>query len=337
MKRLFAIILLSVLSCASAFAYDFSAVCESGQTLFYEITSNEEPYTVKVVVENSGSSNTYSTYPTGDLVIPTSVTYNGIEYTVTCIGWDAFYRCSGLTSVSMGNTITEISGYAFENCSGLTSITIPYSVGKIGFGTFMGCNGLESVYYTGDIAQWCEIIFNNEEANPLYKAHNLYINNTLVTDLVIPESITEIKPYAFLNASCLTSVSLGNSVESIGYRAFCECSGLTEVIISNSVDTIKNYAFENCNGVQSVTIGNSVKYIGDNAFSGCLGLSTVNFNATNCSAMGGDYCAMSNPEYMVFWNCPSLSTVNIGDNVLKIPQNAFLNCESLISVNMGNS
>lgn len=335
--RFITILFLGLMSCSYAFAYDFSEVCESGQTLFYEITSNEEPYTVKVVPENSHSSNTYSTYPTGDLVIPTSVTYNGIEYTVTCIGWDAFYRCSGLTSVSMGNTITEISGYAFENCSGLTSITIPYSVGKIGAGVFMGCNVLASVYYIGDIAQWCEIIFNNEEANPLYKAHNLYINNTLVTDLVIPESITEIKPYAFLNASCLTSVSLGNSVESIGYRAFCECSGLTEVIISNSVDTIKNYAFENCNGVQSVTIGNSVKYIGDNAFSGCLGLTTVNFNATNCSAMGGDYCAMSNPEYMVFWNCPSLSTVNIGDNVLKIPQNAFLNCESLISVNMGNS
>ena len=335
--RFITILFLGLLLCCHAMAYDFSAMCESGQILFYSITSNEEPYTVKVVVENESSSSAYSTYPTGDLVVPATVTYNDIEYSVTRIGFDAFYNCSGLTSVTIGNNVTIIDGYAFEGCSGLTSITIPYSVGKIGAGVFMGCNVLASVYYIGDIAQWCEIIFNNEEANPLYKAHNLYINNTLVTDLVIPESITEIKPYAFLNASCLTSVSLGNSVESIGYRAFCECSGLTEVIISNSVDTIKNYAFENCNGVQSVTIGNSVKYIGDNAFSGCLGLTTVNFNATNCSAMGGDYCAMSNPEYMVFWNCPSLSTVNIGDNVLKIPQNAFLNCESLISVNMGNS
>ena len=335
--RFITILFLGLMSCSYAMAYDFSAMCESGQILFYSITSNEEPYTVKVVVENESSSSAYSTFPTGDLVVPATVTYNGIEYSVTRIGFNAFYNCSGLTSVTMGDNVTIIDGYAFEGCSGLTSITIPSLVGKIGPGAFMGCNGLSSVYYTGDIAQWCEIIFNEEASNPLYYAHNLYINNTLVTDLVIPESITVIKPYAFYKASCLTSVSLGNSVESIGMRAFAECNGLTEVIISNSVDTIKNYAFENCSVVQSVTIGNSVEYIGDNAFSGCLGLSTVNFNATNCSAMGGDYCAMSNPEYMVFWNCPSLSTVNIGDNVLKIPQNAFLNCESLISVNMGNS
>jgi len=75
----------------------------------------------------------------------------------------------------------------------LTSITIPSSITEIGSEAFFRCDGLTAVYYTGDIAGWCRIMFDDWDSNPLYYANNLYINNSLVTDLIIPETVTEIK------------------------------------------------------------------------------------------------------------------------------------------------
>ncbi|OUO97715.1 hypothetical protein B5F38_09415, partial [Barnesiella sp. An22] len=109
-------------------------------------------------------------------------------------------------------------------------MTIGNSVKSIGSAAFEDCSALTAVHYTGDEAGWCEIRFDDYEANPLYYAHNLYIDNTLVTDLVIPESVTEIKDYAFSGCS-VTQVTIGNSVTSIGDYAFCKCSGLSSVTI----------------------------------------------------------------------------------------------------------
>ena len=103
---------------------------------------------------------------------------------------------------------------------------------RLSKGAFSGCSGLTGVYIT-DIEKWCKILFENDVANPLYYAHNLYLSNKLVTDFVIPDSITSIGAYAFIGCSGLTSVTIPNSVTSIGYSAFENCSGLTGVYITD--------------------------------------------------------------------------------------------------------
>ena len=100
----------------------------------------------------------------------------------------------------------------------------------------------------------------------------------------------------------MTSVTIGNSVTSIGVRAFYGCSGLT-----------------------SVTIPNSVTSIGNSAFYGCSGLTTLNFNAINCQDFSSDY--YDNP-----FNGTSLTTVNVGDSVQRIPAYFVRNCSGLTSV-----
>ena len=150
----------------------------------------------------------------GDLIIPSTISYNGTTYSVTSIGEWAFSYCSGLTSITIGNSVTSIGNSAFEGCSGLTSITIGNSVTSIGKWAFAWCSELTSV--------------------------------------TIPNSVTSIADYAFHSCSSLTSVTIPNSVTWIGEGAFHSCSGLTSVTIGNSVTSIGYRAFYNCSGLTSI-------------------------------------------------------------------------------------
>ena len=127
----------------------------------------------------------------GSIIIPSVVSYNGEEYSVTSIGAGAFYHCSGLSSVTIGNSVTSIGYGAFEGCSGLTSVTIGNSVTSIGDYAFYYCTSLTSV--------------------------------------TIPNSVTSIESGAFNGCSDLTSVTIGSGIKTIYYEAFAGCKNLEDV------------------------------------------------------------------------------------------------------------
>lgn len=334
MRNIIFTIVFAAICSYSAFAVDYYYTeSQNGQILFYSEDDNGI-CTLLHPRDVNGYTSIVSAnyYYTGDIVIPDYINiignrafahYEYYQYT----GWEQEDNES-LTSVTIPNSVTSIGSSAFTSCTNLTSITIPSSVTSIGSDAFSSCNGLTSVYYTGDIAGWCGISFAYSflfpMANPLYEAHNLYVDNELVTDLIIPETITEIKDYTFAGASCLTSVEIPNSVTTIGNSAFEDCAGLTSVTIPNSVTSIGKSAFEDCDGLTSVTIPSSVASIGSEAFAGCSGLTSVNYNATNCTTMGS-----SNDPAFEF--C-SITTLNIGENVVIIPENAFKGCTSFTSI-----
>ena len=144
---------------------------------------------------------------TGNIVIPESVTYEDVSYSVTSIGESAFYGCTGLTSVTIPNSVTSIGYSAFGDCRGLTSITIPNSVTSIGNGAFRGCTGLTSV--------------------------------------TIPNSVTSIGVSAFSNCSGLTSITIGNGIKTIGAEAFATCPELTDVYCyADNVPNTQSDAFK---------------------------------------------------------------------------------------------
>ncbi|MBQ6275699.1 MAG: leucine-rich repeat domain-containing protein, partial [Bacteroidales bacterium] len=326
MKRFLSLFLFTILFGGYAIAYDFSAVCSSGQTLYYSITSSSS-YTVEVTYESNTDGIYNQDYnPIGNLVIPESVSYSGHTYSVIEIGYYAFCGCSELTSVVIPNSVTSIGSAAFKNCEGLTSITFSNSLTSSAVAAFSGCNGLTSVYYMGSIEDWCSITFNGAGSNSLEFAHNLYINDNLVTDLVIPSTVSEIKSYVFYGASCLASVTIPNSVTSIGADAFYRCSGLTEIVIPNSVTSIGNSAFYYCSELTSVTIGNSVTSIGNSAFYYCSELTSV--------TIGNSVTSIGNSA---FTGCSGLTSIVIPNSVTNIASSAFSSCSGLTSVIIGNS
>ena len=150
-------------------------------------------------------------------------------------------------------------------------------------------------------------------------------------------SVTSIGTFAFYFCSGLTSVTIPNSVTSIGESAFNGCSGLTSLTIPNSVTSIGYGAFVRCSGLTAITIPSSVDSLGPAVFNGCNSLAIVNYNATNCIYNCTDPTPLSHNRHFLFTGCPSLITLNIGDNVTHIPDSIFGGCSGLTSVTIGNS
>ena len=329
------LLLLALLLPATATAHDFEV-----DGIYYNITNDNE-----VAVTYRGTSFAqYSNEYTDSVTIPTSVTYGETSFLVTSISNWTFYCCSGLTSVTIGNSVTNIGSSAFSGCSSLTNVIIPNSVTAIGSQAFDGCSALTHVNIPNSvksIGSWA------------------FYGCSSLTGIIIPSSVTNIGARAFrssglteiivesgnpiydsrdeCNAIIETSTntlivgckntSIPNSVTNIGSSAFYYCSGLMNITIPNSVTDIGSYAFFHCSGLTSVTIPNSVKSIGDWAFGGCSGLTgalTIPNSVTNI----GSYA---------FFDCSGLTSVTIGDSVTTIGNEAFYCCSGLTDVTIGNS
>ena len=288
---------------------------------------------------------------------------------VQSIGIYAFYGCSGFTgSLTIGENVESIGTFAFSGCSGFTgSLNIPNSVTSIGSSAFRDCSGLTGVYIT-NLEAWCKIDFGNENANPLYYAKNLYLNGEPIANLVIPETLSEIKKYTFYNTENITgSLTIPNSVQSIGNYAFRNCSGFNGTLtIGENVQSIGNYAFDGCSGFTgSLTIGKNVQSIGSSAFRDCSGLTGVyitNLEAWCKIDFGSVY---ANPLYYAknlylngepivnlvipqtiseiknytFHQAQNITgTLTIGENIRSIGIHAFTFCIGLIgSLNLPSS
>ena len=178
----------------------------------------------------------------------TSVT---IPAGVTSIGAGAFSCCYNLTSIEIPPSVTSIGNQAFLNCRDLITLTIPASVINIFNGAFGGCSGLTSVTVA--------------EGNSVYHSDGNCVIETTSKALVIgcktsviPNSVTEISPYAFSGCSGLTSVEIPDSVTSIGRGAFQSCRGLTSVIIPACVTSIDQNVFYWCTNLTDITFDGTV-------------------------------------------------------------------------------
>ena len=253
-----------------------------------------------------------------------------------------------ITNIAIRDGVTNIAANAFQGCYNLERITLPRSIINIGEDAFNLCYSLKEVYIS-DIEGWCSIVFCGADANPLRSA--MYINNQIVADLTIPNTVTYIAPYAFCNyrglnsviipntianiaeytfAGCgsLVSVIIPESVTEIGDCAFSGCDGLKEIIIPDSVTEIGDYAFDNCNNVENVIFGNNITKIADSAFLGCNAVKRVTIPQCICSEKFWEIFSFS---------VETITNVIVSEGVTNIGFNTFRGFSCLESITLPNS
>ncbi len=249
-----------------------------------------------------------------------------------------------------------IDAYAFQNCKALTTVKLGNNITNIGFKAFDGCTRLEGVYINS-LDNWCGVVFESQTSNPVAIGENLYINDQLVVDLVIPAGIEEIGDYAFFGCLSIKSVKIPDSVKSIGINAFYNCSNITSVyiddiakwcsvsfgsgssnplnygdlyineqktenlVIPNGVTEITKAAFAGCKTLQTVTVPSTVVCIGEGAFVQCINLHEIDLPDSIVSMDAG-----------VFAICENLSSITIPKNITYIPKYTFAGCGSLSQV-----
>lgn len=285
-------------------------------------------------------------------------------YPVTGI-WDyAFENCTGVTGVVLPDSLNMISDGAFAGCTGLISISIPASVSQIGNRPFEGCVALESIAVDANNDAYCSVgncliekatksliagcnssvIPQNENIETI--CDYAFYGCAGLTEVVIPDTVTDIGYMAFAGCTGITSVFIPDSVIVIGEGAFAFCSGITSVVIPNSVTSIGAGAFFDCTNLTSIVLGDSVTDLGPGAFE-----NTGHYN--NPSNWDGDVLYIGNclikangtieGKYTVrpdtksiqgsaFSGCTGLTSIVLPDTIKTIGSGAFAGCTGLTEV-----
>ena len=278
--------------------------------LYYMVT-DETAMTVELINYNTSK-------PTGTLIIPTTVSDDYYDYTVTSIGDYALENCSSLTCVAIPASVTNIGNGAFRYCSALKKVIVwgltPPSVKS---SSFTGTHSDLAVYVPAENLEdykaaevWKD--FNLQALHSHFTVDNMhytvtdFIINTVEIDAYMGEPegvitiptivsyegtkyiVTSIGDDTFNSYSKITEVILPEGLTRIGIYAFNYCIALTEINIPNNVTIIDRNAFSNCTQLNKLRIGNNLETIGANAFDGCSALEEINIQATTPPTVASD-------------------------------------------------
>lgn len=232
-----------------------------GQTTF---DVGQLTYTIIDVTNNYVSVKKQNDNINTHIVIPSNVTYNSTEYTVTQIADNGFCNLHNLKGVTIPNTITKIGKNAFQN-TGNNNNSTPFvvemgnSVAEIGDYAFCNCQKINSV----SLPETCTSI-----------GSHAFDNCINLTSINLPQGMTEIKPYTFWKCEKLEEILIPEGVTTIGEKCFAACYSLKEVIFPSSLDSIYSRAFETCHGIRFIFFNSNV-YIAENTFENCNHLTVV--------------------------------------------------------------
>ena len=331
------------------------AVTAIGDYAFYGCTSLPA-ITIPDNVATIGNSAFYGCTGLKSMVIPEHIT--GIEEstfsgctalasvqlpeTVTAIMDKAFYNCSSLALDSLPASITHIGSETFAGCSSLAAVNIPASLTTIGASAFADCIGIAKVEIS-DLAAWCKIGFANLQANPLYYARNLYLGDELLSELVIPNGITELKDWTFNNCSSIKSVLIPNTVRTLTPTTFGDCGNITSVewhakaiddyasvstapfyasrgkissfVLGEEVEHVPAYLCDGMSKISSLALPSYIKTIGDYAFKGLSKIRKINI-PNEVTTIGTH----------AFDSCILVTSIYLGYQVEEIGDYAFKGC-----------
>ena len=311
---------LDVSAAGSRFYFEYNGLCYRTHGLFLSSS-----YAIVTYPDDKSDFN-QDFYAVGDIIIPSTIQYDGWTIPVKRIDNHAFSNCQYLTSVKLPEGLEVIGYEAFSNCGLLQSIDIPESVQKIEGRAFARCESLQSVKFPQSMTSIGEEAFLNCES---------------LSSASLPNDISSIGASTFERCSLLKTVSIPRSVKEIGDEAFLLCESLESVAEVNGVEKIGASAFLGCCHLKSINIGDKLTYLGENAFEGCNSLESLGNNAVVPGIQYSEYVhdfpyshGLRIIASSAFRNCFSLTSVKLADDVQAIGTNAFSGCASLRSINI---
>lgn len=194
----------------------------------------------------------------GNITIPSSVTYGDIVYPVTYIMPGAFFDCVNLTGITIPNSVTTIGNGAFRGCTKLTSITIPDKVKTLEPEIFENCTSLTSVTIPNSVTtidsafKGCTALTSITIPDSVTKLSGTFSGCTKLASITIPNKVTDIDTDTFRNCEVLTSIEIPNSVTRIGISVFSGCTALTSIKIPKSVTSIGTSNFSYGNNIEAL-------------------------------------------------------------------------------------
>ena len=268
--------------------------------------------------------------------LPDTVIYEGTSYPVTALRPDAFRDCTALAELTLPAGLRVIGASALSGCTALETLTLPAGLESVSEDAFLGCRALSGVYIE-DLAAFLRISFADADANPLTVGHSLYLGGTLVSELTVPTSVTELLPYALSGCTSLMRAVIPGHVTRIGHSALLGCTSLSELTVPfvggaplTAGITHLGYPFgaltpeENAACVPPslgrVTVTGGVSVLAS-AFRGCSSITEV-LLPSGLNAIGST----------AFLDCSSLTSIAIPRAVGYIGEDAFLGCRALSGV-----
>ena len=266
-----------------------------------------------------------------------------------------------------GYPVVEIADDAFRDCTYLKDITLPKTLRKIGSYAF---DGMFDAVRISDLQAWLKIDFVDGKANPMYRTKNIYLGDSLLEDIVIPEGVTEIKNYAFIGGDSIKSIRLPSSLKRIGQQAIrgnvyvdsvdawvnliansqCDFTVyignntnlyingelLVDLVIPESVTELPYGAFMFFDSIESVSFHKKFIKADQRAFTFSNNLKNVYVpDLETWLRLSADICLLNNFDTIYIDNEPVVNLV-IPDNIDKMPSRAFYNYEKLESVSFSN-
>jgi len=266
------------------------------------------------ITKASGDTPADTAFYRGDIVIPATITHEGVDYTVVGTANNAFLDCKELTSLTLPETCVTIGRNCFKGCISLTTSPIPMTAIKVETGVFNGCTSLEEVTI---VPGWSKPV-SDEFANcPNLKRLIIASGETPV---VMKVNMFGPNAEARVALNSIEYIYMGRNVDASAYlnneQPFHSMGGLKTLVIGGETTTIQSTTFQGCTALETVTFepGNKMTTIAIGAFASCTSLTGIDIPATVTTIDQG-----------VFNGCRSLTHVTLGDNVTSIGSSAFYN------------
>ena len=270
--------------------YIFSRVPCWDQLIYKGNEISEDVFTYTAILDESKKTLSITKWvdDSGQIVMPEKL--NG--YTVAGIEKEVFRNRTTLESITLPAKLTTLGDRVFSGCTSLKKVVMPGTVTSMGTEVFKD-TAIESA---GPSGSGCDYEFGWTDRIPAY-AFN-YIQS--LTEVTMPDTITEIGEYAFYHCGLQGVLTLPASLTSLERSAFSECRTITSVVIPDSLAEMGEYVFYDCLALQKAQIGEN--------------------------------CALTGVPEAAFTNCKVLENIDLSAGITSIGSNAFRGCEAFTQI-----